>query len=90
MVDLNNPIFVKILESFNKDLSGNYILQNSDIKKIIYGTVCICTSEIENYRVPVGNSSAGELACEWTLESLKEIRDSIIEKIKDHKFTQDN
>lgn len=32
---------------------------------------------IEEYRIPVGNSSAGEMACEWTYDALKEIRDEI-------------
>jgi hypothetical protein len=30
---------------------------------------------IEEYRIPVGNSAAGELACEWTRDALEEIRD---------------
>uniref|UniRef100_UPI00210E7B30 hypothetical protein n=1 Tax=Staphylococcus aureus TaxID=1280 RepID=UPI00210E7B30 len=30
---------------------------------------------IEEYRIPVGNSDAGELACEWTRDELEEIRD---------------
>lgn len=33
---------------------------------------------IEEYRIPVGNSAAGELACEWTRDALKEIRDAIL------------
>lgn len=33
---------------------------------------------IEEYRIPVGNSAAGELACEWTLDALADIRDSIL------------
>ena len=36
-----------------------------------------CVQIIEQYRIPVGNSAAGELACEWTYAALKEIRDSI-------------
>ena len=38
-----------------------------------------CIDKIETYRIPVGNSSAGEMACEWTYEALKEIRDEIKE-----------
>lgn len=34
---------------------------------------------IENYRVPVGNSAAGEMACEWTTAALREIRNEIAE-----------
>jgi len=36
-----------------------------------------CVQIIEEYRIPVGNSAAGELACEWTYAALKEIRDDI-------------
>lgn len=32
---------------------------------------------IEEYRFPVGNSAAGELACEWTRDALEEIRDML-------------
>ena len=32
---------------------------------------------IEAYKIPVGNSASGELACEWTYSALKEIRDQI-------------
>ena len=38
---------------------------------------CIC--KIETYRIPVGNSAAGEMACEWTYDALKEIRNDIHE-----------
>ena len=36
-----------------------------------------CIEIIETYRIPVGNSAAGEMACEWTYDALKEIRDDI-------------
>ena len=38
-----------------------------------------CIDKIETYRIPVGNSVAGELACEWTYSALKDIRDEIKE-----------
>ena len=38
-----------------------------------------CINKIETYRIPVGNSAAGEMACEWTYDALKEIRDEIRE-----------
>ena len=38
-----------------------------------------CIDKIETYRIPVGNSASGELACEWTYDALKEIRDVIKE-----------
>jgi hypothetical protein len=36
-----------------------------------------CISIVESYKVSVGNSRSGELACEWTMENLREIRDAI-------------
>ena len=38
-----------------------------------------CIDKIETHRIPVGNSAAGEMACEWTYDALKEIRDEIKE-----------
>ena len=38
-----------------------------------------CINKIETHRIPVGNSAAGEMACEWTYDALKEIRDEIKE-----------
>jgi hypothetical protein len=38
-----------------------------------------CIDKIETYRIPVGNSASGELACEWTYDALKNIRDDIRE-----------
>ena len=32
---------------------------------------------IEAYKVPVGNSAAGEMACEWTMDALRDLRDAI-------------
>ena len=39
-----------------------------------------CVKSIEQHEIPVGNSAAGELACEWTYNALKEIRNEIKEK----------
>jgi hypothetical protein len=36
-----------------------------------------CINKIETHEIPVGNSAAGEMACEWTYAALKEIRDEI-------------
>lgn len=41
--------------------------------------VANCIDKIETYRIPVHNSAAGELACEWTYDALEEIRDDIKE-----------
>ena len=50
---------------------------NFDHEKFAILIVKDCIREIETYRVPVGNSAAGEMACEWTLAALKDIRDEI-------------
>lgn len=50
-----------------------------ELEKIVELVVRECINEIETYLIPVGNSQAGELACEWTYTSLKEIRDNIRE-----------
>lgn len=50
-----------------------------DLKKFAEIVALECIDKIETYRIPVGNSSAGELACEWTYDALKEIRDDIRE-----------
>ena len=36
-----------------------------------------CAKIISDYRVPVGNSAAGEMAAEWTTAALREIRGEI-------------
>jgi hypothetical protein len=36
-----------------------------------------CIKVIGAYRIPIGNSEAGELARDWTLDALKYIRDEI-------------
>jgi hypothetical protein len=38
-----------------------------------------CINKIETHRIPVGNSAAGEMACEMTYSALMEIRDEIKE-----------
>jgi len=32
---------------------------------------------LTDHQIPVGNSTAGELACQWTYDALKECRDTI-------------
>lgn len=38
-----------------------------------------CLDIVETYQVSVGNSPAGELACQWTMDALKDIADQIRE-----------
>jgi hypothetical protein len=50
---------------------------NLDIEKFAELIVRECIDKIETHQIPVGNSAAGEMACEWTYAALKEIRDEI-------------
>lgn len=50
--------------------------------KVMELTAKECIDKIETYRIPVGNSRSGELACEWTYNALKEIRDDIKETFR--------
>lgn len=52
---------------------------DQEIRKLIELVANECINKLESYRIPVGNSSSGELACEWTYDALKEIRDDIRE-----------
>ena len=56
--------------------AGNH---NASLPKFAELIVRGCIDKIETYRIPVGNSRSGELACEWTYNALKEIRDDIKE-----------
>ena len=50
---------------------------NFDPKKFAELIVQKCIDKIETYHIPVGNSAAGEMACEMTYSALMEIRDEI-------------
>ena len=50
-----------------------------DPKKFAELIVRECLDKIETHRIPVGNSAAGEMACEWTYSALMEISDEIKE-----------
>lgn len=45
--------------------------------KLVELVVRECIKSIESHEIPVGNSPAGEMACEWTYAALKEIRADI-------------
>jgi hypothetical protein len=42
-----------------------------------FGAIERCLKIVETYEVSVGNSAAGEIACEMTMENLREIRDEM-------------
>lgn len=65
---------------WNDELNGNSIdFSPTQFEKFAELIVEECIDKIETYRIPVGNSASGELACEWTYDALKEIRDNIKE-----------
>ena len=51
--------------------------KETDLEKFAELIVRECIDKIETYRIPVGNSAAGEMACEMTYSALMEIRDEI-------------
>lgn len=59
--------------------SNSWETQTNFIDTLVKLVAQECIEKLETYRIPVGNSSAGELACEWTYDALKEIRDDIRE-----------
>ena len=54
-----------------------WIALDDELEKFAELIVAECIDKIEAHRIPVGNSAAGEMACEWTYSALKEIRDEI-------------
>ena len=60
-------------------LYNGWFCGNGNIENFAKLIVQECINKIETYRIPVGNSPAGELACDWTYDALKEIRDEIKE-----------
>ena len=63
--------------STHKQNLGVYQFYTDELEKFAELIVKECIHKIEKYRIPVGNSAAGEMACEWTYDALKEIRDEI-------------
>jgi hypothetical protein len=48
-----------------------------------FGAIERCLKIVETYEVSVGNSAAGEIACEMTMANLREIRDEMRALAKD-------
>ena len=61
------------------DYKGHELEVEEHMEKFAELIVRECIDKIETHRIPVGNSAAGEMACEWTYDALKEIRDEIKE-----------
>ena len=56
-----------------------YALDHEFEQRFAESIIQECIDKIETHRIPVGNSAAGEMACEWTYSALKEVRDEIKE-----------
>jgi len=72
---MNKRIRELASECWDQRLDGVHFDQEKFAELIVKD----CIDKIETYRIPVGNSAAGEMACEWTYDALKEIRDEIKE-----------
>lgn len=61
---------------------AGFVTNDSSVQLEMFANLLIkeCINHIEQHEIPVGNSAAGELACEWTYNALKEIRNEIKEK----------
>ena len=65
--------------STHKQNLGVYQFYADELDKFAELIVRECIDKIETYQIPCGNSAAGEMACEWTYDALKSIRDDIKE-----------
>ena len=70
------PMLEKFAAQSLVEYDGELIFSKEKFAELI---VRECIDKIETYHIPVGNSAAGEMACEWTYEALKEVRDEIKE-----------
>ena len=66
-------------QATEEHVSNNMAWAELNPEKFAELIVAECIEKIETYCIPVGNSAAGEMACEWTYDALKEIRDEIKE-----------
>jgi hypothetical protein len=62
---------------FGWDDKYHWYVGSRQMEKFAELIVGECINKIETHQIPVGNSAAGEMACEWTYAALKEIRDEI-------------
>ena len=68
---------IKAMEGYTPGEGWTPLYDQSAIDAAVAAERERCVDIIECYRVPVGNSSAGEMAAEWTIDALKAIRDEI-------------
>ena len=73
-----NERIQELMKQAGTDTSGKW-MGVEHAEKFAELIVQECIDKIETHQIPVGNSAAGEMACEWTYAALKEIRDEIKE-----------
>ena len=68
-------------EDYDSNKSWIYYYSFDDDFKEKFAELIVreCINKIETHQIPVGNSAAGEMACEMTYSALMEIRDEIKE-----------
>lgn len=71
-----NESIKNLITKAGTDSSGKW-LSVDNAEKFAKLVVQECINKIETYQIPVGNSAAGEMACDLTYEALKEIRNEI-------------
>ena len=76
---MNDRIRECWLKAAREDSGDKWDTQEEFIERFARLIVKECIDKIEAHRIPIGNSAAGEMACEWTYAALKEIRDEIKE-----------
>jgi hypothetical protein len=77
---MNKELIQKFLNKACWDEQAQHELEDwLNVEKFAEMIVRECIDKIETHRIPVGNSAAGEMACEWTYSALMEIRDEIKE-----------
>ena len=74
-----NERIEKMMLDATKDMPQGYYVPGVYFEMFANLIIKECIDKIETYRIPVGNSAAGEMACEWTYDALMEIRDEIKE-----------
>jgi pyrrolidone-carboxylate peptidase len=75
-----NERIQELLKQATKEVDPHdrvWVFSKVDQAKFAELIVRECIDKIETHQIPVGNSAAGEMACEWTYAALKEIRDEI-------------
>ena len=74
-----NERIEKMMLDATKDMPQGYYVPGVYFEMFANLIIKECITKIETYQISVGNSAAGEMACDWTYDALKEIRDDIKE-----------